>query len=56
MAKNKAAIDITITSEDGEKVERHAEGTNTKIAFWLGELGILLKEERKILCCDECGD
>ncbi|MBO5412798.1 MAG: hypothetical protein J6A29_00555 [Clostridia bacterium] len=47
--KQQASIVITITAEDGRKVEQVYKGSNEKMAFILGEYGILGKEEREIL-------
>ena len=47
--KTQASIVITITAEDGRKVEIKYTETNEKIAFILGEFGILGEEEREIL-------
>ena len=51
--KKKASIVITITAEDGQKVELKYTGSNEYIAVVLGEFGILGEEEirgtRKVL-------
>lgn len=47
--KTKASIVITITAEDGRKVEEKYTGSNEYIAFVLGEFGILGEKEREIL-------